>query len=335
MHCRLFIPDFFSAEGGEADRLAAAETLFAKGRRRRLAASSPEAWLFERFAVPKQRDWPAAPYTLLADGGAPERDFWLRADPVHLRLGRDTLTFADSAAFDVSRAEAEALVETLNRHFGDAMLFYPVRPARWYVRLRETPDMHTTPPSAAREGLIEGNLPSGPDAMRFHALMNEAQMLLHEHPVNAEREARGEPALNSVWFWGGGIIDSARGRPFSTVFGDDQLVREGLHPVLARVCAARGIRGRKELKDALSGLLPPSGLLGAERAALLLADAIAASKRMLIVADYDCDGATACALGVRALAAFGASVGYLVPNRFEFGYGLTPEVVALAARSKP
>ena len=225
MHCRLFIPDFFSAEGGEADRLAAAETLFAKGRRRRLAASSREAWLFERFAVPKQRDWPAAPYTLLADGGAPERDFWLRADPVHLRLGRDTLTFADSAAFGVSRAESEALVETLNRHFGDAMLFYPVQPARWYVRLRAAPDMHTTPPSAAREGLIEGNLPSGPDAMRFHALMNEAQMLLHEHPVNAEREARGEPALNSVWFWGGGVIAAARDRPFSTVFGDDPLAR--------------------------------------------------------------------------------------------------------------
>src|SRR6266568_1166546 len=115
----------------------------------------------------------------------------------------------------------------------------------------------------------------------------------------------------------------------------DQLVREGLHPVLARVCASRGIRGRRELEDALSGLLPPSELLGAERAALLLADAIAAGKRMLIVADYDCDGATACALGVRALTAFGASVGYLVPNRFEFGYGLTPEIVALAAQSKP
>ncbi len=115
----------------------------------------------------------------------------------------------------------------------------------------------------------------------------------------------------------------------------DQLVREGLHPVLARLCASRGIRGRRELEDALAGLLPPSGLLGAERAAALLADAIAAGKRMLIVADYDCDGATACALGVRALAAFGASVGYLVPNRFEFGYGLTPEVVALAAQSKP
>src|SRR5216683_5657529 len=261
MHFRLFIPDFFSAEGEEADRLVAAETLFAKGRRRRLAASSPEAWLFERFAVPKQRDWPVAPYTLLADGGAPERDFWLRADPVHLRLGRDTLTFADSAAFDVSRTESEALVETLNRHFGDAMLFYPVQPARWYVRLREVPDMHTTPPSAAREEPIEGNLPSGPDTMRFHALMNEAQMLLHEHPVNAGREARGEPALNSVWFWGGGVIGAAKDRPFSTVVGDDPLAR-GL-------ALAAGIPVRALPKDAGSMLAD----LGDEGLALVVLEA--------------------------------------------------------------
>jgi single-stranded-DNA-specific exonuclease len=115
----------------------------------------------------------------------------------------------------------------------------------------------------------------------------------------------------------------------------DQLVREGLHPVLARVCAARGISRRGELEDALSSLIAPSHLLNAGRAAVLLADAIAAAKRMLIVADYDCDGATACAVGMRALSAFGANVGFLVPNRFEFGYGLTPEIVALAAQSKP
>ena len=115
----------------------------------------------------------------------------------------------------------------------------------------------------------------------------------------------------------------------------DQLTREGLHPVLARVCAARGVSRRTELDDSLSALLPPSELLNADRAAVLLADAIAAGKRLLIVADYDCDGATACALGVRALSTFGANVGYLVPNRFEYGYGLTPEIVALAARSKP
>jgi single-stranded-DNA-specific exonuclease len=115
----------------------------------------------------------------------------------------------------------------------------------------------------------------------------------------------------------------------------DELVREGLHPVLARICAARGISRRGELEDSLSGLIPPSALMHAERAGALLADAIAAGKRLLIVADYDCDGATACAVGVRALSALGASVSFLVPNRFEHGYGLTPEIAVLAARSKP
>ena len=226
MHCNLYVPDFFPAEGlPPSDSLAAAETLIARGRRRRMTPVSTEAWLFERFGVARQRDWPVAPYTLLADGGAPERNYWMRADPVHLQVGRDNLGLADSAAFDVSRAESEALVETLNRHFGEAMRFYPVRPERWYVRLDKAPDMQTTPPAVARGVAIDENLPSGPDAMRFHALMNEAQMLLHEHPVNAGREARGEPALNSIWFWGGGVIDAGRARPFSMVFGDDPLAR--------------------------------------------------------------------------------------------------------------
>ncbi|MBI4291179.1 MAG: single-stranded-DNA-specific exonuclease RecJ [Betaproteobacteria bacterium] len=115
----------------------------------------------------------------------------------------------------------------------------------------------------------------------------------------------------------------------------DQLVREGVHPVLARIFAARGVRARSELDDALAALAPPEALLGADRAALLLADAIAAKKRLLIVADYDCDGATACALGLRALKGFGAEAGFIVPDRFRFGYGLTPEIVAQAALRRP
>src|SRR5256885_4601301 len=216
MHCELYIPNFFASEGlPRGNGLAAAETLIARGRRRRRALVSPEAWLFGRFGMARQRDWPVAPYTLLADGGAPERHHWMRADPVHLQVGRDSLGLADSASFDVSRAESEALVEALNRHFGQTMLFHPLQPARWYVRLQKTPDMQTTPAAAARGAALDEKLPSGPDAMRFHALMNEAQMLLHEHPVNAEREARGEPALNSIWFWGGGVIAAAKARPFS------------------------------------------------------------------------------------------------------------------------
>lgn len=109
-----------------------------------------------------------------------------------------------------------------------------------------------------------------------------------------------------------------------------------LHPVLARVYAARQVHSPRELDHSLERLLPPHGLKDIERAATLLADAIAANKRILIVADFDADGATSCALAVRALRAMGAQdVRYVVPNRFEYGYGLTPEIVAVAAQQHP
>jgi single-stranded-DNA-specific exonuclease len=113
------------------------------------------------------------------------------------------------------------------------------------------------------------------------------------------------------------------------------LLEAGLHPVLARVYAGRNIRAAKELDYGLDGLIAPDSLLGIDRAAQLLADAIAQSKRLLIVADYDADGATACAVGMRALRAMGATVDYLVPDRFKLGYGLTPELAELAAQRKP
>jgi single-stranded-DNA-specific exonuclease len=113
------------------------------------------------------------------------------------------------------------------------------------------------------------------------------------------------------------------------------LIAAGLHPVLARVYAARQIRSAAELEDDFKRLLPPASLAHCERAAALLADAIAAAKKLLIVADYDADGATACAVGLRALRAVGANADYLVPNRFELGYGLTPELVDIAAQRRP
>src|SRR5918996_4152788 len=113
------------------------------------------------------------------------------------------------------------------------------------------------------------------------------------------------------------------------------LVAGGMHPVLARVYAGRHIRSAAELDYALDGLLPPRLLKGIDAAAALLADAIAQGKKLLIVADYDADGATACAVGMRALRAFGATVEYLVPDRFKLGYGLSPELVELAAQRKP
>ncbi|TDN69571.1 single-stranded-DNA-specific exonuclease RecJ [Paraburkholderia sp. BL10I2N1] len=115
----------------------------------------------------------------------------------------------------------------------------------------------------------------------------------------------------------------------------EALIRHGLHPVLARLYASRGVCMPDEIETGLARLVPPVELKGCEDAAVLLADSIEGKRRMLVVADYDCDGATACAVAVRGLRMFGAQIDYLVPNRFEYGYGLTPEIVALAAQRKP
>ena len=114
-----------------------------------------------------------------------------------------------------------------------------------------------------------------------------------------------------------------------------QLEQQGLHPLLARIYATRGIENADELNYELKSLLPPASLTHAADAAVLLADAIEAEANIVIVADYDCDGATACAVGLRALRAFGATVSYLVPDRFVHGYGLSPSVVDLAAGMSP
>ncbi|MCE9549881.1 MAG: single-stranded-DNA-specific exonuclease RecJ [Betaproteobacteria bacterium] len=114
-----------------------------------------------------------------------------------------------------------------------------------------------------------------------------------------------------------------------------QLIDTGIAPLLARVYAARGISNVTQLDTGLQYLLPFTQLKNAQKMACLLADAIAEQRKLLIVADYDADGATACAVGLRGLHMLGAQVDFIVPNRFEYGYGLTPEIVRLAAQSAP
>ncbi|MBI3531175.1 MAG: single-stranded-DNA-specific exonuclease RecJ [Curvibacter sp. PD_MW3] len=105
------------------------------------------------------------------------------------------------------------------------------------------------------------------------------------------------------------------------------LEQAGVHPLLARLFAARGVAAKDELDDGLARLLPPAGMKGTAEAAVLLADAMAQNKKLCIVADYDCDGATACAVAVRGLRLLGAkNVSYLVPDRVVDGYGLTPPI---------
>ena len=115
----------------------------------------------------------------------------------------------------------------------------------------------------------------------------------------------------------------------------DALIAQGINPLLARLYAARGVVSKNELETSLSGIIPPEQLTNSGEMAKLLADAIAVNKKLLVIGDYDADGATATAVAVKGLKSMGANVDFLVPNRFEYGYGLTPEIVALAATLKP
>ncbi|QLI83079.1 single-stranded-DNA-specific exonuclease RecJ [Chitinibacter fontanus] len=113
------------------------------------------------------------------------------------------------------------------------------------------------------------------------------------------------------------------------------LLQAGFSPLQARLYAARGISQPQELEHELKHLLPFTQLKNAPEMGQRLADAIAQGQRLLIVGDYDADGATATTLGMKGLAAFGAKVDFIVPNRFEYGYGLTPEIVELAREKSP
>lgn len=116
------------------------------------------------------------------------------------------------------------------------------------------------------------------------------------------------------------------------------LEQAGVHPLLARLFASRGVRSPQELDDSLQQLLPPAALRGAAEAARVLADAVQQGRRVCVIADYDCDGATACAVALRGLKMLGAQPGtlhFVVPDRAVHGYGLTPAIVDLSMRKEP
>jgi hypothetical protein len=174
--------------------------------------------------VQRQQDWPVAPFTLMGDGGQPGVDFWMRADPVHLRPTQHDLLLADSG--DVSQREASELIETLNSHFAhEGLRWHAPHPRRWYVTGLSCVDIATTPTSVAMARRIDPLLPRGPNARQWHSRFNEVQMLLHEHPVNQVRESRGEPIINSVWFWGVGRLPARAISRRRQIWADDPLMR--------------------------------------------------------------------------------------------------------------
>ena len=206
----LFPPARLLEAAAQDLRLPAFETLLARGRLAACAADGVEAEVCAGLGIARQQDYPIAPITLQYDSDEPGPYYWLRADPVHLRVMRDRIVLADSSELGLAQAEADAMVRSIGEHFGAAFSPQPLHPARWYLRLDQAPRLRTTPVSLAVGCDIDPLLPQGDDAMQFRTQLNELQMLLFEHPVNQAREARGVLPVNSLWLWGGGRLPSAQ-----------------------------------------------------------------------------------------------------------------------------
>jgi hypothetical protein len=215
---------------------SALRRLLARARASRLQAEDYTALLCSAFGVERQRDWPVAPLTLLADGLDPQAHYWLRADPVHLRADQANLVLLEGKHISITRAEAGELVDALNRHFArDGLAFHAPSARRWYARAPAAAEIETVPLRKASGRGIDALLPRGRDAQRWHRWINEVQMLLHAHPLNARREARGELPINSLWFWGGGVLPPRTPRVEACVWTVHPLARglarwAGLNP---------------------------------------------------------------------------------------------------------
>ena len=206
MHCEILVPGLFS--GNVEGRFAALEMLLARARRQHRDARPLEQWLQEAFDL-GDGPFAAGALTLLASGGDPGDSSWTRADPAHLRVMRDHVVAAPADALTLSQAEADALCEALARHFAGELEVQACEPQSWCARL-------------------PGDAPPG------DALLNEAQMLLHAHPVNEAREARGELPINSLRLWGAGRAPRSAQCRWQSVAADDPAVRGA-----ARLAGAR------------------------------------------------------------------------------------------------
>lgn len=178
------------------------------------------------YASSDVHDLPAAWLSYQFDTGRVPPDALLRADPVHLRADQTRLLLFAADQLNITIDEAQALCEAFNRHCAaDGLRLEWPTTVRGYLHLRTPSAVRTTPLEQAVGRSVDGLLPRGPDARRWHGFMNEVQMLFHDHPVNRAREARGQPMINGLWLWGGGRPLNATASDWQRIWSDDPVLR--------------------------------------------------------------------------------------------------------------
>ncbi len=237
MDCTLFIPHLLPPrELGEALWRAVdapqLKAMLARASMRNDTAVDTEAWLCQHFGIARQQDWPLAP--LLARGAnlAAASGYWLCATPVHLETRRNALVLADPASLTITPEESTAFAATLGEHLREeSVTLHAPKPNHWFLRGDTTPALTTTHLATVIGRDVRPFLPKGADSARWHRILTEMQMLLHSHPFNDAREARGQLPVNSVWLWGGGTLPPTvpAPAPFGTVWSGDATIRALAH----------------------------------------------------------------------------------------------------------
>jgi hypothetical protein len=166
------------------------------------------------------------PFMRLGDGGQRDECYWLRADPVHLAPDRDQLVLMPPSVLGVTPEERAALAAAFDATYvADGWHLEFSTAGRGYLRTPKTLDAVTHDPDAFVGGPVLEAMPSGADGKLLKQIMNETQMLFHTHPVNISREEQGRPAINSLWFWGGGSLPAATRKAPPRIVTDLPLLR--------------------------------------------------------------------------------------------------------------
>ena len=219
--------------------LPALERFFARATATPSQCSEPglTALLFACFGVAREgQDWPVAAVTGLLDGAGKQARWWLRADPVHLRVDMGELALVGNERLRISAAEARGLVAEINQQLDEPGLrLQALAEKRWYVALDQAPRIATQAPWDASGMGISGYLPRGEDAGLWQARINDVQMILHASPINAARERRGEPVINSLWLWGSGCLPTVPASTWQAVWSDRALA-DGLAALAGVAC---------------------------------------------------------------------------------------------------
>ena len=204
--------------------LPALEGLLSRSRSSNIDGRGLEQTLFKLFnlSVGRGDDIPVAALTRQWEAQDAGGYWWLRADPVHLRADRDRIVMLGNQMLDISAEECRELVLELNRHFSsEDWMLDAANARRWFVRLDKDPQIATTALSDVVGRDILHHMPHGKAERHWRSMMNEVQMVLHSSRINQEREARGAPVINSLWFWGGGRLPCPASVNWSQLWSND------------------------------------------------------------------------------------------------------------------